>query len=108
MAGRPTGAWTFVRPNKYEPGRANIAIYNWDLEDSVTVDVSRVLKRATASKSATRRTSSATRWREGTYDGAAIWIPMTGLKVAAPVGGVPTAPRHSAPEFGAFVLLKKS
>jgi len=27
----PTGTWTFVQPNKYEAGRANIAIYNWSL-----------------------------------------------------------------------------
>jgi hypothetical protein len=27
----PTGAWTFVEPNKYETGRANIAVYNWNL-----------------------------------------------------------------------------
>jgi hypothetical protein len=30
---------------------------------------------------------------------------MTGLAVAAPNGNVPTPPKHSAPEFGAFVLL---
>ena len=27
---RPTGTRVFVRPNQYEAGRANIAVYNWD------------------------------------------------------------------------------
>ena len=28
-----------MRPNQYEPGRANITVYNWD--KAATVDVSR-------------------------------------------------------------------
>src|SRR6185295_3361546 len=38
--GAPTGVWTSVRPNAYEPGRANIVIYNWPLNASVPVDLS--------------------------------------------------------------------
>jgi hypothetical protein len=30
---------------------------------------------------------------------------MMGLTPAKPNGNVPTPPKHSAPEFGAFVLL---
>src|SRR6185437_9694008 len=36
----PAGVWTFVRANQYEAGRANIVIYNWDLNPSVSVDLS--------------------------------------------------------------------
>ena len=32
----PTGVKVFVRPNAYEAGRANIAIYNWDLDPTVS------------------------------------------------------------------------
>jgi hypothetical protein len=44
----------------------------------------------------------------GTYTGAPVEIPMTGLVPARPNGDVPVAPKHSAPEFGAFVLLPAS
>ena len=36
--------WVYVRPNKYEPKRANITIFNWDLSNAVAVDLSGVLK----------------------------------------------------------------
>src|SRR5437764_15017804 len=27
----PSGAWIYIQPNQYETKRANITIYNWDL-----------------------------------------------------------------------------
>jgi hypothetical protein len=41
----------------------------------------------------------------GIYDGAPVSIPMTGLSIATPNGAVPTTPTHTAPQFGAFVLV---
>ena len=38
-AAAPTGIWTYVTPNSYEPGRANITIYNFDAADSVAIDL---------------------------------------------------------------------
>src|SRR5262249_31420805 len=40
---RPTGVHVFLRPNQYEAGRANITVYNWDLLNSVSVDLSGIL-----------------------------------------------------------------
>jgi hypothetical protein len=34
--GAPTGLWTAARPNAYEPGRANIVIFNRDLKPATT------------------------------------------------------------------------
>ena len=42
-AGRPTGTQTFVFPNRYEKGRANVAIFAWDGQPTVAVDLSRAL-----------------------------------------------------------------
>ena len=36
----------------------------------------------------------------GTYTGAPVTLPMTGLSLSAPIGSVPVTPRHTAPEFG--------
>ena len=41
--GKPTGTKVFVFPNRYEKGRANVAIFNWDGFDKVEVDLCRVL-----------------------------------------------------------------
>ncbi len=32
-----------MRPNQYEPGRANIIVYNWAQQSTVGVDVSGIL-----------------------------------------------------------------
>jgi len=106
-SGRPTGVWSFVRPNAYESGRANIVIYNWDLKPSVPVDVSAVLKPGDSYvvKDAENFYGSAV--LSGTYSGGSINVPMTGLTVAPTVGTFPVAPKHTAPEFGVFVVLKQ-
>jgi hypothetical protein len=44
----------------------------------------------------------------GTYTGDPVTIPMSNLQVAQPVGSVPYPPSHTAPQFGAFVLLSGS
>ena len=36
---QPTGTLIRVRPNKYEPGRANISVWNWGQSSVVTVDL---------------------------------------------------------------------
>ena len=35
--GRPAGTRAFVRPNKYEPKRAHICVFNWDKADKVAM-----------------------------------------------------------------------
>ncbi len=102
----PTGVWTFVRPNQYEAGRANIVIYNWPLESSVSVDLSK----SGINVGDQFQIRDAENWYNGavvsgTYTGSPVSIPMSGLAVAQPVGSVPYQPSHTAPQFGAFVLL---
>jgi hypothetical protein len=101
----PTGVWTFVRPNKYEPGRANIVIYNWDLASIVPVNVSGVLTYGQNYKVQDAENFFGSPVVTGTYTGSPINIPMTGLTPAAPNGTVPNPPVHTAPQFGVFVLL---
>ena len=105
-SGAPTAMWTFVRPNQYEPGRANIVIYNWPLSSSVSVDLSK----SGISVGDKYQIRDAENWYNGpvvsgTYTGSPVSIPMTGLPVVQPVGSVPYPPSHTAPQFGVFVLL---
>jgi len=102
----PSGTNVFVRPNAYEPGRANIIIYNWSRAATVNVNV------AAAGLQAGDRyeVRDALNWpglpvASGQYNGGTIAIPMTGLTVTPPVGNPAVAPAHTAPEFGAFLLI---
>jgi hypothetical protein len=104
-AGAPHGVWTFVRPNRYESGRANIAVYNWNLAPVVSIDVSGVVAAGATYEIRDAENFFGRPIVSGTYDGRPIAIPMTGLTAAQPNGDVPAPPRHTAPEFGAFVLL---
>jgi hypothetical protein len=104
--GQPTGVWTSVRPNQYETGRANVVIFNWDLKPAVAVDLSSSGIKVGDSY----QIRDAENWYggpvvSGVYNGSPVNIPMTGLTVVQPFGSVPYAPSHTAPQFGAFVLL---
>ena len=74
----------------------------------VLVDVSGVLDRGVVYEIRDAQNFFGPPVASGTYNGELIPVPMTGLTPAAPNGDVPTPPRHSAPEFGAFVLLPRS
>ena len=91
---------------QFEPGRANIVIYNWDLKPSVPVDLT-----ASGIKVGDHyQIRDVENWFNGpvvsgTYSGAPVSIPMTGLTVMQPFGSIPYPPSHTAPQFGVFVLL---
>jgi hypothetical protein len=40
----PSGTKIVMRPNEYEPGRAHLAIYNWDIVANVSVNLSPVVQ----------------------------------------------------------------
>lgn len=101
----PHGVWIFVRPNAYEPGRGNIAIYNWDLRKNVAVDLSRVLKNSERFEIRDAQNFWSGPVVSGVYDGKPVSIPMTGLVRATPVGTIAHLPKHTAPGFGSFVVL---
>jgi hypothetical protein len=103
-AGQLSGTKVFVRPNRYEPGRANIAIYNWDNSDTVMVDIRNVLDVGAAYEVRNAQDFFATPVLTGTFDGQPLKLPMTGLSVAKPMADLRT-PAPTGPTFNVFVLL---
>src|SRR5579885_1675463 len=108
-SGPPSGLWVFVRPNIYEPGRANIVNYNWNLQSTVPVDLSQ----AGVQPGDPFEIRDGENWPagpilSGTYNGGTVSIPMTGLNVALPNGVVPNPQPHTAPQFGVFVVRSGS
>ena len=109
VTSEPNVPWIFVRPNAYEPGRANITIYNWPDANEVSVNISSVglsVGQHYVVKDAQDFFNDPV--ATGTYGGSSITIPMTGLTSAAIMGLDPNlypTPENTGPEFGCFVLL---
>jgi hypothetical protein len=102
----PTGLRVTTKRNAYEPGRAHVTIYNWDGLTSVAYDPGQAGIQI-GERFQIRDAQNFFRGPivSGTYTGATVNIPMTGLTVARPIGNVPYVPPHTAPEFGVFVVL---
>jgi hypothetical protein len=105
-SGRLTGTMVFIRPNQYEPGRANIIVYNWSRLKSVRVDVSQVLARNTAYEVRNAQNYFGRPVASGIYRGQPLVLPLAGMQVTPPNGAMLTPP-STAPTFNVFVLLPR-
>ncbi len=103
----PRRTEVFVRRNQYEMGRAHILIFNW--EHLKTVDVTAAgahLRDGDRYEIRDAQNYFGEPVRTGTFRRfQGLSVPMTGLSTANPIGDVPLRPVHTAPTFGAFVLL---
>lgn len=102
-----SGQKVVLRPDVYDTDRAILSIYNWDLADSVVVDVSAIFSAGDVLKAYSA---------QDYFGDAALWV-VTGdgtvtvdmlasaHSVAAPVGW--TAGPNTFPVFGAFVLQRQ-
>ena len=94
--GRPTGTKTFVFPNRHEKGRANVAIFAWDGQAMVAVDLAKALAagqkyRVYNCLDVKQTFAKAQPVLTGKFDGQPVAFPL----------------KHdaSAPDFDAFVVL---
>lgn len=98
----PSTPEVVVYPNRWEVGRANIAVLNWDLKSTVEVDLSDLgLKSGDAYELRNVQDYFSDVIR-GTYANKPIMIPMTNRTVAKPAMSDP--PPSTFPEFGVFVF----
>jgi hypothetical protein len=93
-----------VHPNRYEPGRANVAIYNWEGLDSVQVDLSSVVVPGARYEIRNVYDYFGAPLAKGTYAGGTVAFPMTGIDVPDPVGWQKPSVLPF-PEFMAFVVI---
>jgi hypothetical protein len=97
----------FVRPNRYEIGRSNIVIYNWEMQDSVFVDGAPLGLRVGDEYELRAAQSYFSGAVTGVYNGSPIEVPMKDWAVAPPIGLLGAAPVSTFPQFGAFILQIK-
>lgn len=103
----PTGVKIVVRPNRYEPGRANIIVYNWPQQSTVSVDVSGVLAVGDRYVVQNAQDFFGVPVASGIYTGGPLELPMVGVTPPTPLGvdTVQAAP-VTGPTFNVFVLMK--
>lgn len=96
----------FVRPNRFEPGRGHIVVYNWEKRERVAADLSEVLKSGQAFRVVHAQDFFGEPVVEGVYDGKPVLISMKPRKSVSPIGWE-SKPEQTSQEFGAFVVLPR-
>ena len=100
VKGRPTGTRVFVRPNRYEPGRAHIAVFNWGGKDTVSLDLTRAgLKRGQEFQIRNVMDVYGKPVAQGTYDREPVSVPMRKDPIAPDFDAFLVVPEES---FGCF------
>jgi hypothetical protein len=102
----PSGVKTVVRPNQYEPGRANIIVYNWAQQSTVSVDVSGILNVGDRYLVQHAQDFYGAPIASGTYDGGPLQLPMVSVTPPTPLGTSTGPAPVTGPTFNVFVLLK--
>lgn len=97
----------FVRPSTHESGRANIAVFNWEKRAAIEIDLSHVLRIGDTYSVRDAQNYYGEAAASGIYDGQPVSIRMDQSRVVTPIGNVPTTPAHTAPFFGAFVVVTR-
>jgi hypothetical protein len=106
ISGKPTTNYVVVRPNDYEPGRANIVVFNWTMLSSVSVNISSAgLAVGQQFKIIDAQNPLGAPVYQGIYSGSPVSIPMTSTAVTQPLGTVTQAAVHTSSEYGAFVVV---
>jgi hypothetical protein len=102
--GRPTGTQLFVRPNRYEPGRAHVIVYNWDHQPTVTVDLGDAMKPGTRYEVRSMQALGGKPLLRGSYDGKPLVLPMRTVRPPVPIGPPAPAAPTTGPEFDVFLV----
>jgi hypothetical protein len=104
----PATTRVFVRPNRYEPGRAHVVVYNWGRESHVAVDLAGVLQAGDRYEVRNVQDLFGAPVVSGEYQGAPIRIPMAGVAPPIPQGRALRTPPRTGPAFDAFVVTRSA
>lgn len=103
----PTDLRVFIRPNKYQPGRANITVFNWSGQPSASLTLTNTgLKPGDSFEIRDTQNFLGSPVYSGIYDGAPVAIPLNLNAVTPLIGNVSHYSNlHTPSEFNAFVVL---
>src|SRR5439155_21298611 len=103
----PEGVKIVVLPNRYERGRANIIVYNWAQQSTVSVDVAGILHVGERYVVRNVQDFYGTPVAGGVYTGHPLQLPMASVTPPIPLGTTTAqSPPVTGPTFNVFVLMK--
>ncbi len=105
-ASKPSGTRVIVRPNRYETGRAHIAILNFDLKNTVEVDLSSLGLPLNTAYELHSVQNLYNQTNTGIYTGGPITVPMTGWGFRQPPSRAKDL-TSAFPQFGAFLFIAR-
>ncbi len=105
VKGKPTNLRTMVRPNRFEAGRAHVAIVNPEGRDEIAVDLSSVLAPSQRFRIVSAKDIFGEALHRGAYDGKPVTFPMRKVSPPTPVGLPDARTPTTEPYFAAFVVL---
>lgn len=103
----PPADKAFVIPNEYEPGRGNIALYNWSKSGSVNAGLSSVLKNGDNYFIYDAKDAFGTPRAHGVYNGGSVSIPTGGAEFL-PLIITSTAAQYSPADINADLLVNQT
>lgn len=102
----PGTNWVNLQKSDYESGRGLLAIHNWQLLDTVNVDISSIIPNGSNYEVRDIQYLYGSPILTGTYSGGTVPIPMTNTATEAGIGFTP--PPHTSKQWGAFLVLVTS
>jgi parallel beta-helix repeat protein len=108
VTGPPRQTRVFVRPNRYERGRAHLVIFNWGRRAEVPVDVSQVLRPGDRYEVRSVQALFGPPLVSGVSHGDSILVPMDGVIPPEPVGRPSRHAPQTGPVFDVFLLTSRS
>ncbi len=94
-----------VRPNRYEPGRAMVTVWNARNAATASVDLSQVLKAGDRYQVLHVYNIFGTPVTTGTYGGGSVQIPLPALRAPAPLG-LPASTAPASRAFNVFIVRR--
>jgi hypothetical protein len=104
----PTTTKVFVRPNRYEQGRANIVVYNWGRDGSVPVDLAGVLPVGARYEIRNVQDWFGAPVATGTYGGGSVDLPLTAVQPPTPTGMTSSRAPATGTAFNTYVVTIRS
>ena len=100
----PTVTKVVVRPNPYERGRANIVVYNWGGQSSVSVDLSSIVPAGAQYQIRNVQDWFGSPVVSGTYSGGSVTIPIRSATPPTPIGMSSSPAPSTGTAFNTYVV----
>lgn len=101
----PAPAEVRVWPDRDEPGRAIVVVLNWSRAASVEVPLAGVLTLGEPFEVRHAQDPFGAVLASGINTGS-VALPMTGVEPPRPIGGSPSSPARTGPDFNVFLISK--